>query len=214
MAQTRGAFIVFEGLDRCGKTTQTNLLLNFLKSKYSQVHETAFPDRSTDIGKLCDAYLRNKNNMNDNAIHLLFSANRWDKMAWVEKTLLAGEHIVCGRYAYSGVAYSAAKGMDRNWCKAPDVGLIEPDLVIYLQVDASVASSRKEYGMERYEKEKFQQLVKDQFEALFENDKKVKIIDASKSIEEISKEIALLSEQVIERVKHEPLDKLWTSNSL
>ncbi|KAF0978524.1 hypothetical protein FDP41_002344 [Naegleria fowleri] len=212
MAQARGAFIVFEGLDRCGKTTQTNLLLNFLKSKYPQVHETAFPDRSTDIGKLCDAYLRNKNNMNDNAIHLLFSANRWDKMAWIEKTLLSGEHIVCGRYAYSGVAYSAAKGMDRRWCQAPDVGLIEPDLVIYLKVDASVASSRKEYGMERYEKEKFQQLVKDQFEVLFENDKKVKVIDATKSIEEIAQEIALISEQVIEKVKYEPLDKLWTSN--
>lgn len=209
---SRGAFIVFEGLDRCGKTTQTNKLVELLKNQFGVVHEIAFPDRTTETGKLCDEYLRNKNNLNDRAIHLMFSANRWDKMQWIQKTLLSGEHVVCGRYAYSGVVYSAAKGIDRKWCKSPDVGLIEPDLVIYLQVDPSIASTRKEYGNERYEKEQFQKAVKEQFETLFEEDgyKNVKVIDGTKSIEEISEEIAGITKSTIEKVKSEPLRKLWS----
>ena len=211
MTPKRGAFIVFEGLDRCGKTTQTNNLLQSLSKIHSKVHEIAFPDRSTQIGKICDEYLRSKSELNDQAIHLMFSANRWDKMSWIENTLMKGEHIICGRYAYSGVVYSAAKGLDRSWCKGPDVGLIEPDLVIYLNVDPSVASSRKEYGMERYEKEKFQQLVKEQFEGLFSEDnyKNVKVIDGTRGIEEISQEILSVTEETIERVKSQPLGKLW-----
>lgn len=39
----------------------------------------------------------------------LFSANRWEAADSIEKTLLAGENIVCDRYAYSGVAFSSAK---------------------------------------------------------------------------------------------------------
>ena len=40
--------------------------------------------------------------------------------------------MVCDRYAYSGVAYSVAKGMDLEWCRGPDVGLLRPDLVVFL----------------------------------------------------------------------------------
>ena len=209
---TRGAFIVFEGLDRCGNTTQTTKLVELLKNQFGIVHEIAFPDRSTETGKLCDAYLRNKNNLNDHAIHLMFSANRWDKRQWIQNTLLAGEHIVCGRYAYSGVVYSAAKGLDRKWCKSPDIGLIEPDLVIYLKVDPTICSTRNEYGNERYEKEQFQQTVKEQFEQLFEEDqyKNIKVIDGTKSIEEISQEIAEITKVTIEKVKSEPLKHLWS----
>jgi dTMP kinase len=38
------------------------------------------------------------------------------------------------RYAYSGVAFTAAKGFDVEWCKCPDKGLPAPDLVIYLKM--------------------------------------------------------------------------------
>lgn len=40
---------------------------------------------------------------------------------------------MCDRYAYSGVAFSAAKGLDVDWCKKTDSGLPKPDLVIFLK---------------------------------------------------------------------------------
>ena len=70
---------------------------------------------------------------------------------------------MCDRYAYSGVAYTSAKGIDFNWCLESDVGLIKPDLVIYIEVEMSTISSRAGFGGERYEKTEFQTKVKDQF---------------------------------------------------
>lgn len=55
---------------------------------------------------------------------------------------------VCDRYCYSGVAFSAAKGMDMDWCKACDKGLIAPDCVIYLDMpveEAAQVSQSRQY---------------------------------------------------------------------
>lgn len=53
-----------------------------------------FPDRETEIGKSIDEYLKNKNNLNDQSIHLLFSANRWEKEKFIRNTLNQGNNIV------------------------------------------------------------------------------------------------------------------------
>ena len=73
--------------------------------------------------------------MSNEAVHLLFSANRWEKIKEIEETLKNGTNIICDRYWYSGVAYSVAKGMDFEWCLAADKGLHQPDLVIYLKAE-------------------------------------------------------------------------------
>ena len=44
--------------------------------------------------------------------------------------------VVCDRYAYSGVGYSAAKGLQIDWCLGTDRGLIRPDLVIFINVSS------------------------------------------------------------------------------
>lgn len=75
----RGALIVLEGLDRCGKTTQCGRLVSFLEGKGLPVEAWRFPDRNTDIGRMISSYLTNNSQLDDNAVHLLFSANRWEK---------------------------------------------------------------------------------------------------------------------------------------
>ncbi|KAM0832314.1 hypothetical protein ACQ4PT_064993 [Festuca glaucescens] len=80
------------------------------------------------------AYLANESQLDDRTIRLLFSANRWEKRNLMESKLLGGTTLVVGRYSHSGVAFSAAEGLDIEWCKAPEVGLLAPDLVIYLDV--------------------------------------------------------------------------------
>ena len=62
--------------------------------------------------------------------------------------------------AFSGIAYTGAKGLDLDWCAAPDAGLPAPDLVLYLEVPVEVAEQRGEYGEERYEKREFQAKVR------------------------------------------------------
>ena len=102
----RAPFIVIEGLDRSGKTTQTGKLHETLKDIGVEAELIKFPgehwhchfpmylihiicmifpftkliyiDRTTPIGQMIDAYLRSTSELDDHAIHLLFSANRWE----------------------------------------------------------------------------------------------------------------------------------------
>lgn len=139
-ATGRGAFILFEGVDRCGKTTQTKLLADYCQESNGSSELIRFPNRDTTIGKLIDSYLRSASNLNDNSIHLLFSANRWEASEGMEKSLLAGTTLVCDRYAYSGVAFTSAKGLDLQWCKTCDQGLPAPDCIIYLDIPVEDAA--------------------------------------------------------------------------
>jgi thymidylate kinase len=70
---------------------------------------------------------------------------------------------VCDRYAYSGVAYTAAKerpGLDIEACRLPDRGLPAPDLVLLLDLPQAAAAAREGFGEERYERAEFQQRVR------------------------------------------------------
>ena len=108
-----------------------------------------FPERSTSIGSIIDTYLKSKADLDDRAIHLLFSANRWELDAAIRAKLLAGTTVICDRYAFSGCAYSSAKpGMDLEWCKAADAGLVKPDAILYLTMPESDAEQRAGFGEE------------------------------------------------------------------
>lgn len=69
-----------------------------------------FPSRTTEIGSTINSYLKNSKELNDQVIHLLFSANRWEFLKEMQDLLNAGTTLVVDRYSYSGVAYSVAKG--------------------------------------------------------------------------------------------------------
>ncbi|KAL1688567.1 P-loop containing nucleoside triphosphate hydrolase protein [Schizophyllum commune] len=106
---TRGAFIVIEGLDRSGKSTQAAKLKEKLAADGVKVELMKFPDRTTAIGKMIDAYLRTNIEMDDHVVHLLYSANRWELASRISTLLTEGTTIICDRYAFSGIAFSASK---------------------------------------------------------------------------------------------------------
>lgn len=108
-----------------------------------------FPDRTTECGTLINSYLTNKKEFNDETIHLLFTLNRWEAKLNMEKMLYDGITLIVDRYSYSGVAFSVAKGLDVDWCKAPEAGLLKPDLVLLLTMTAEAISERGGFGNER-----------------------------------------------------------------
>jgi len=212
----RGTFLLFEGVDRCGKTTQCSLLLKHLISLSVAAVALRFPDRTTNVGQLIDGYLCNsETNVDDRAIHLLFSANRWEVAPDLAQMLADGKTVVCDRYAYSGVAFSSAKiqedrqsegeDMTIDWCKAPDVGLPAPDAVIFLDLSQDDTEKRGGYGDERYEKRDLQIRVRQRFKelrAIDENEKRVLWydVDASQTVEEVQKDINNIVGKTMKRV--------------
>lgn len=75
--------------------------------------------------------------------------NRWEAKSDMEQLLAEGTTLIVDRYSYSGVAFSAAKGLDLDWCKAPEAGLLKPDLVLFLTLTEEAAKARSGYGEER-----------------------------------------------------------------
>lgn len=159
---TKGKLIVIEGLDRSGKSTQAALLQSALPDSILM----KFPDRTTEIGKMIDAYLQSKNNLDDHAIHLLFSANRWELRDKIISLLDAGTTVILDRYVLSGAVYSIAKGLDKTWCMQCDDGLPIPDLTIFLDLSEEVSQQRGGFGEERYERVEMQRKVRTIFKDL------------------------------------------------
>jgi dTMP kinase len=92
-----------------------------------------------------------------------------DRRSSIERTLNDEVIVICDRYAFSGIAFSAAKGLPYEWCRAPDVSLPAPDLTLFLDISAEKAKERGGYGEERYEKEEMQKKVSQQFERIGED---------------------------------------------
>ncbi|KAJ3180441.1 hypothetical protein HDU87_001950 [Geranomyces variabilis] len=226
----RGAFIVFEGIDRCGKSTQTALLAASLPNSLLR----RFPDRTTKTGAIISSYLSHPSSSSasspsaaatpspplpDEAIHLLFSANRWESAASLTALLRAGTNVIVDRYAYSGAAYTAAKGgggggggvaggLGLEWCKAPDRGLPTPDLVVYVDVAPAVAAARAGYGEERYERIEFQEKVAAAFAEL--RDERWVVVDGTRPVEEVQRTIEKVAREVVAKAGMEPLrEDLW-----
>jgi dTMP kinase len=88
--QSRGALIVFEGLDRSGKFTQCEKLVDAIKDKNMNAESWKYPNRESNIGKLIDEYLTNQKDLNDNVVHFLFSANRWESVEEMKRKLYSG----------------------------------------------------------------------------------------------------------------------------
>lgn len=184
----RGSFVVFEGCDRAGKTTQCKKLVHSLNRTGIPAEFMNFPDRSTVIGHIINKYLTKEIELPDQAVHLLFSANRWELAPKIREKLESGISLIVDRYSYSGVAFSAAKeGMDLQWCWTPEIGLPEPDAVFFLDLGEKALSKRGGFGNERYEVSDFQMKVKKNFMRL--KNTIWKTIDADKDVEALHEEI-------------------------
>ena len=149
-------------------------------------------DRTTPIGKLIDSYLRGSANQDDHSIHLLFSANRWEIAKSIEQNINAGITVIVDRYSYSGAVYSAAKAnptLSLDWAWQPEIGLPQPDICLFLSISAEEAAKRGGFGAERYENETMQTRVRGLFRTLFERQKNVCVVDAGKTLEEVSRDI-------------------------
>lgn len=204
----RGALIVLEGCDRSGKTTQCNILQKNLSDAGHSVKLLKYPDRTTVIGHIIHDYLSCNTEVEDHAVHLLFSANRWESVPRLLEILKSGTTLIVDRYAYSGVAFTAAKkGFDLEWCKQPDIGLPRPDAVLYLKLSSEAAAKRGGFGEERYEQTDIQKQVAVNFNIL--QDKDWKVIDADKSQEDLTKELLIICQNTIHASSNKPVYKLW-----
>jgi dTMP kinase len=86
---------VLEGTDRSGKSTQVARLVKTLNESGVVAEAWRFPDRTTGVGAMIDSYLKATTELDDAAVHLLFSANRWEKRCVAARLRVSGPAAVC-----------------------------------------------------------------------------------------------------------------------
>ncbi len=196
----KGRFIVFEGIDGSGKTTQVQLLANFLRSKGIETVVTAEP---TDLptGKELRAALSGKEKKSECEMAALFVLDRIahnnEKENGIRVLLEKGAYVICDRYYYSTLAYQGMS-TDYKWVKemnlsCPDI--IKPDICIYLDLLPEQSLERIRRGRESteiYETEEILARVRNTFLTVINDLKKtdnIAVIDAYRTIEEIFEDI-------------------------
>lgn len=194
---TKGLFITFEGGDGCGKTTQINLLDEYLRGKGYETLLTREPG-SKGLGvKLREILLNYDGEVSPVCESFLFLADRAQHVDCIIKPALEkGIIVLCDRHTDSTVAYQGyGRGLDLeqiyNLNKIATSGL-KPDLTIVLDVDVETSQKRVGTQKDRMESagiEFFERVRKGFLEIAKQEPDRVKVVDSTQSIEEIHKQI-------------------------
>jgi len=193
----RGRFIVVEGLDGAGTTSQASGLVNYLKSIGHKAHLTCEPSK-TLVGTLIRGILSKKYTFDDpQYIATLFLTDRIEHTKGEVIPLLEkGVDVVSDRYYHSS-AYQMASGMDLDYILAIHKGIIAPDLTLFLDIPAQTGMDRILKGRvvdpEIYETLGFLGKVQQQYyrinNALEARGEKIVSINGSMSLEEVTKSV-------------------------
>lgn len=196
----KGLFITFEGTDGSGKTTQIKLLEEYMRTKERQVVLSREPGGTRVSEIIRDIILEPENKeIVPLTEMILYAASRAQHVAEViDPAVRAGKIVICDRYVDSSYAYQGGgRGMDLKIIA--DVNRIAingtiPDITFFLDIDPEISIRRRinSTGADRIEQEKldFHRRVYDGYKKLsILYPDRIKTIDATRSIEEISAQI-------------------------
>lgn len=172
-------FIVFEGLDGSGTSTQAELLHSYFSS--SQHLPTVLTAEPSDgpIGTMIRQTFKHRIHFASSIKHFdeqmayLFAADRYDHLYndidGVTKLRQAGYHVICTRYYFSSYAYHCRGPEDFDLVHALNRRFPEPDLVIYIDVPVATSDSRLKTRAIRdsYENEAKLKIVKSNYDKIF-----------------------------------------------
>ena len=204
----RGKFIVFEGIDGAGKSTQVELLRQRLTQMGRSVSLTAEPT-TLESGKAIRRALSGEVKKSECEMASMFVLDRIAHnicQGGIEETLESGTDLISDRYYYSTLAYQG-QTTDYAWVKSMNVScpqIRRPDLCIYLDLlpEQSLARIRKRgEALEIYENEERLTAVRRAFlsviDDLRQGGEKIVIIDAYRTPEEISEDVFAAVKEIL-----------------
>jgi len=194
-----GKFIVFDGIDGSGMSTQASKLVDFLKEKdqklkfgHTGVYLTKEPTSGL-IGGLIKSQLTHDWKSSPECLQLLFSA---DRAYHLEKEIIPllekGAIVVCDRYFFSTVAYGASEMKDFKWLLDLQEKFLLPDITFFLKVSPKICIERikrERFGMTLFEKEKVLEKVWENYRKLSKKFKSIYIIDGERPVRKITDDI-------------------------
>ncbi len=195
-------FIVVEGLDGTGKTTQIKILADYIRGKGRDVEITAEPT-SHPTGKLIRRILSGEVPSDPWALASLFLSDRIihniNPEDGIEKMLSDGKTVISDRYYYSTFSYQGHE-TDLQWAMdmhfaCPEIR--KPDLVLFLTMSPErcierIRANRPDDAIEIYENTESLTKISRQFDTIFEklrDRENIVYIDAWGTIKEVSQRL-------------------------
>ncbi len=196
----RGLFITFEGADGCGKTTQLKLLADYLTQKGYEVVITREPGAKGLGEKIREILLNYGGDISDRCESFLFLADRAQHIDMIiNPAIQAGKIVLCDRHTDSSVAYQGyGRQLPVEGIKMLNeiaVNGRHPDLTLVFDIDVETSLSRVGKEKDRMEsagKDFFNRVREGYLEIAKQEPQRVKVLDASKSIDEIHKNVVKL----------------------
>lgn len=146
----RGKFIVFEGIDGCGKSTQLNLLCEKMQAAGENVVcHTTFEPTDGPIGRLIRSALHKEVAFNQETMALLYAADRREHVEEIIPLLEQGINVLCDRYYFSNFVYQAdAVSFERLMAyNSFAMDNLKPDITVFM--DASPEACVKKIAESR-----------------------------------------------------------------
>jgi dTMP kinase len=190
----RGTFIVFEGIDGSGKSTQAELLEDFLKiTLHKKVYVTSEPTSSL-IGGLIRSQIAGDWKTSNECLQLLFSA---DRLYHLEKEIIPmleqGIDVICDRYFFSTVAYGAVTTGELDWLLNVNSKILLPDVIFLLKVSSQTDIERirtNRHGIKLFDRTDFLSKVEENMEKLAQQFGDISVvIDGEQPIEKVAKDL-------------------------
>lgn len=191
--------IVFEGVDKAGKTTQSQMLFEYLKSIYepNKLSLYSFPDYKSNTGKEIRAYLDGKIDRFANEwLHLLYAANRYEWKKDIENNIAKGKTIILNRYFESNIVYGYSRGIDALWLSNLDRLMPKPDITIILDVPIIESSNRNNKPDKNESNISYMEIVRKNF-LKFSEEYDWKIVDGTGSREEVHKRVLAVLDHLL-----------------
>ena len=195
----KGKFIVLEGPDGSGKTTQIARLTEYLEKKGKECLITREPG-GTRIGEAVRHIILNPEDteMSDVTEMLLYAASRAQLIHDViGPAIEEGKVVICDRFVDSSIVYQGiARGLGIetvSMINAPGIGIYQPDLIFFIDIpeEEGLARKKKQKKLDRLEQESidFHHMVSEGYREVLRDRPEVIRIDGCLSVEEIHQEI-------------------------
>lgn len=191
-----GKFIVFEGLDGSGQSTQADLLRNFLIEKGLKVVLTKEPTLDSEAGKKIRQVLDKMFEVSPRTLQELFTQDRKEHLEnLIVPALKEGKTVISDRYFFSTFAYGVYSGLDLERLKKINDEFLIPDLTFILKVNPETCITRIEKrGVNKTLFEEAAKLAKiwETYAILPNHIENAYIIDGEKSVDEVFLQVKLL----------------------
>lgn len=204
----RGLFISFEGIDGVGKSTQADLLEQYLVQLGHEVIRT-FEPGGTELGQeIRHLLLHRKGEVAPRSEALLFAADRAHHVATkIRPALAAGKVVITDRYLDSSVAYQGAgRELSRDDIRKISLWAVEdllPALTVLLDLDAASAATRRNKTgdapdrLEREKLEMFESARMAYLDLASDEPSRFLVVDASQSVDAMQREIRARVDRIL-----------------